>query len=242
MLKFYFYQKNFKMTNIKVIAFDADDTLWVNEPYFREAEEKFCALLEDYLPLHSVAAELFKIEIRNLPLYGYGIKGFMLSMIETILEVTEGTASLAMISKAIEFGKEQLNKPIELLNGVETVLAALKDNYRLVVATKGDLLDQERKLQKSGLEKYFHHIEIMSDKQEKDYLKLLKHLDCKPEDFLMIGNSLKSDILPVLQIGGHAVHVPYHTTWAHEVIENNVAHENFSAINSIDEILTILKK
>ena len=230
------------MTNIKVIAFDADDTLWVNEPYFREAEEKFCALLEDYLPLHSVAAELFKIEIRNLPLYGYGIKGFMLSMIETILEVTEGTASLSMISKAIEFGKEQLNKPIELLDGVETVLAALKGNYRLVVATKGDLLDQERKLQKSGLEKYFHHIEIMSDKQEKDYLKLLKHLDCKPEDFLMIGNSLKSDVLPVLQIGGHAVHVPYHTTWAHEVVENNVSHDNFSAITSIDEVLKILKK
>ncbi|WP_316771623.1 HAD family hydrolase [Pedobacter frigiditerrae] len=230
------------MNNIKVIAFDADDTLWVNEPYFREAEDKFCALLEDYLPLHSVAAELFKIEIRNLPLYGYGIKGFMLSMIETILEVTEGTASLEMISKAIEFGKEQLNKPIELLEGVETVLEALKGEYRLVVATKGDLLDQERKLQKSGLEKYFHHIEIMSDKQEKDYLKLLKHLDCKPEDFLMIGNSLKSDVLPVLQIGGNAVHVPYHTTWAHEVVENNVAHENFSAITSIDEILNILKK
>ncbi|RZK56900.1 MAG: HAD family hydrolase [Pedobacter sp.] len=230
------------MTNIKVIAFDADDTLWVNEPYFREAEDKFCALLEDYLPLHSVAAELFKIEIRNLPLYGYGIKGFMLSMIETILEVTEGTASLEMISKAIEFGKEQLNKPIELLDGVETVLEALKGDYRLVVATKGDLLDQERKLQKSGLEKYFHHIEIMSDKQEKDYLKLLKHLDCKPEDFLMIGNSLKSDVLPVLEIGGNAVHVPYHTTWAHEVVENNVAHENFYTITSIDEILNILKK
>jgi putative hydrolase of the HAD superfamily len=230
------------MTNIKVIAFDADDTLWVNEPYFREAEDKFCALLEDYLPLHSVAGELFKIEIRNLPLYGYGIKGFMLSMIETILEVTQGTASLEMISKAIEFGKEQLNKPIELLDGVEKVLKALKGKYRLVVATKGDLLDQERKLQKSGLSDYFHHIEIMSDKQEKDYLKLLKHLDCKPEDFLMIGNSLKSDVLPVLQIGAKAVHVPYHTTWAHEVVENNVAHENFSAITSIDQILDLLQK
>jgi putative hydrolase of the HAD superfamily len=230
------------MTNIKVIAFDADDTLWVNEPYFREAEEKFCALLEDYLPLHSVANELFKIEIRNLPLYGYGIKGFMLSMIETILEVTEGTASLEMINKAIEYGKEQLNKPIELLDGVQEVLSKLKGEYKLVVATKGDLLDQERKLQKSGLEPYFHHIEIMSDKQEKDYLKLLKHLDCKPADFLMIGNSLKSDILPVLNLGGHAVHVPYHTTWAHEVIENKVEHENFYSINSIEDILPLLKK
>jgi putative hydrolase of the HAD superfamily len=230
------------MTNIKVIAFDADDTLWVNEPYFREAEEKFCALLEDYLPLHSVANELFKIEIRNLPLYGYGIKGFMLSMIETILEVTEGTASMEMISKAIAYGKEQLNKPIELLDGVEEVLLALKGQYRLVVATKGDLLDQERKLKKSNLETYFHHIEIMSEKEEKDYIKLLKHLDCKPEEFLMIGNSLKSDVLPVLSIGGAAVHIPFHTTWAHEVVANNVEHENFCAISSISEILSLLKK
>lgn len=230
------------MTNIKVIAFDADDTLWVNEPYFREAEDKFCALLEDYLPLHSVANELFKTEIRNLPLYGYGIKGFMLSMIETILDVTEGTASLEMINKALEFGKEQLNKPIELLDGIETVLETLKGDYRLVVATKGDLLDQERKLQKSGLENYFHHIEIMSEKHEKDYLKLLKHLDCKPENFLMIGNSLKSDVLPVLQIGGHAVHVPFHTTWAHEVVEHNVAHDNFKTVENITNILTFLKK
>lgn len=228
------------MENIKVIAFDADDTLWVNEPYFREAEEKFCKLLEDYLPLHSVANELLKIEIRNLPLYGYGIKGFMLSMIETILEVTEGTANLEMIAKAIEFGKEQLNKPIELLEGIEHVLATLKPNYRLVVATKGDLLDQERKLKKSGLENYFHHIEIMSEKEEKDYLKLLKHLDCRPEQFLMIGNSLKSDVLPVLQIGGHAIHIPYHTTWAHEVVEHNVVHDNFKSAASLNEILPFL--
>jgi putative hydrolase of the HAD superfamily len=227
------------MKDIKVIAFDADDTLWVNEPYFREAEEKFCKLLEDYLPLHSVAAELFKIEIRNLPLYGYGIKGFMLSMIETILEVTEGTASLEMIGKAIEFGKEQLNKPIELLDGIEHVLSYLKPNYRLVVATKGDLLDQERKLKKSGLESYFHHIEIMSEKEDKDYLKLLKHLDCKPENFLMVGNSLKSDVLPVLQIGAHAIHIPYHTTWAHEVVEHHVEHERFTSVETLPHILPL---
>lgn len=230
------------MNNIKVIAFDADDTLWVNEPYFREAEDKFCALLEDYLPLHSTANALFKTEIANLPLYGYGIKGFMLSMVETILEVTQGTASLEMIAKAIEFGKEQLNKPVELLDGVEEVLAALKGDYHLVVATKGDLLDQERKLKKSGLESYFHHIEIMSEKHEKDYLKLLKHLDCKPENFLMIGNSLKSDVLPVLTIGGSAIHIPFHTTWAHEVIEHNVVHDNFKSAQTLAEIMTILQK
>lgn len=230
------------MKNIKVIAFDADDTLWVNEPYFREAEEKFCALLEDYLPMHSVNNELFKTEIKNLPLYGYGVKGFMLSMIETILIVTEGTANIQLIDKAIQYGKELLDKQIELLDGVETVLSSLQNNYRLVVATKGDLLDQERKLQKSGLEKYFHHIEIMSDKQQKDYHKLLKHLDCAPENFMMIGNSLKSDVLPVLELGGHAVHVPFHTTWAHEVIEHGVEHENFSSVESIDQILDFLKR
>lgn len=229
------------MKHIKVIAFDADDTLWVNEPYFREAEDKFCALLQDYLPLHSTAAELFKVEIRNLPLYGYGIKGFMLSMVETIATVTENTASIEMVNKAIEFGKELLSKPVELLDGVEEVLQSLKGQYRLVVATKGDLLDQERKLQKSGLEKYFHHIEIMSDKKEKDYLKLLKHLDCQPSDFLMIGNSIKSDVLPVLQLGGHAVHVPYHITWEHETVENNVEHDNFTAAETITDILSLLK-
>ena len=154
------------MTNIKVIAFDADDTLWVNEPYFREAEDKFCALLEDYLPLHSTANALFKTEVANLPLYGYGIKGFMLSMIETILTVTEGTAPLSMVEKAIEIGKEMLDKPIELLAGVEDVLQQLQPHYQLVIATKGDLLDQERKLEKSGLASYFHHVEIMSEKKK----------------------------------------------------------------------------
>ena len=231
-----------EMNNIKVIAFDADDTLWVNEPYFREAEEKFCALLEDYLPFHSINNELFKTEIKNLPLYGYGVKGFMLSMIETILTVTEGTANIETINKAIQYGKELLDKQIELLDGVETVLESLKGNYRLVVATKGDLLDQERKLQKSGLEKYFHHIEIMSDKQEKDYRKLLKHLDCQPDNFLMIGNSLKSDILPVLQLGAYAIHVPFHTTWAHEMIEHKVEHDQFASVEKIEEILSLLKK
>jgi putative hydrolase of the HAD superfamily len=226
--------------DIKVIAFDADDTLWVNEPYFKEIEEKFCDLLEDYLPRHTLVKELFKTEIDNLALYGYGVKGFMLSMIETALRVTSNTLSLEVIEKAIGFGKELLQKPIELLDGVEEVLKTLKGKYRLVVATKGDLLDQERKLKKSGLEHYFHHIEIMSDKQEADYQKLIKHLDIKPSQFLMLGNSLKSDILPVLAIGGHGIHIPYHTTWAHETVEHNVEHDNFRHVIQMKEILEIL--
>ncbi len=222
---------------IKVVAFDADDTLWVNEPYFKEIEEKFYDLLEDYLPRHTLAKELFKTEIQNLSLYGYGVKGFMLSMIETSLRVTNNTLNIEVIEKALQFGKELLEKPIELLDEVEDVLKALKNKYRLVVATKGDLLDQERKLKKSGLEHYFHHIEIMSDKQEADYLKLIKHLDIKPEEFLMLGNSLKSDVLPVLAIGGHGIHIPYHTTWAHETVEHKVEHVNFKQVHSMKEIL-----
>jgi putative hydrolase of the HAD superfamily len=147
---------------------------------------------------------------------------------------------IAVIEKAIEYGKELLAKPIELLDGIEEVLKKLKPDYRLVVATKGDLLDQERKLKKSGLEHYFHHIEIMSDKKEKDYLKLIKHLDIQPAEFLMIGNSLKSDILPVLEIGGHAIHVPYHTTWAHEKIEGTIEHPNFNQVESIHEVLSLI--
>ena len=228
------------MNPIQVIAFDADDTLWVNEPFFQETERKLCALLEDYLPHHTVSQELFKTQIQNLPLYGYGVKSFILSMIETSLEVSEKTISLEVIEKIIALGKEMLQKPIELLDGVEEVLQTLHGRYRLVVATKGDLLDQERKLIKSGLAHYFHHIEIMSDKRESDYQKLLKHLDIVPEEFLMIGNSLKSDVLPVLAIGGHGFHIPYHTTWAYEHIEHKIEHPHFQSFSSLREILNLL--
>ncbi len=226
--------------SFKVIAFDADDTLWVNEPYFQETERKFCALLEDYLPHHTVSQELFKTEMQNLSLYGYGIKGFMLSMIETAMRISDSTVSMKVVEKAIQYGKELLEKPIELLDGVEEVLQTLQGRYRLVVATKGDLLDQERKLKKSGLERYFHHIEIMSDKQETDYLKLIRHLDIKPSEFLMLGNSIKSDIKPVLSIGGHGIHIPFHTTWAHEKADHEVQHNNFRQVNSVKEILPFL--
>ncbi|OZI07861.1 HAD family hydrolase [Siphonobacter sp. BAB-5385] len=226
--------------SLKVIAFDADDTLWVNEPYFQETERKFCALLEDFLPHHTVSQELFKTEIANLAIYGYGVKGFMLAMIETALTVTDYNVRPEVIAKAIEYGKELLQKPIELLDGVQQTLSLLKDSYRLVVATKGDLLDQERKLKKSGLEHFFHHIEIMSDKKEADYLKLIKHLDIKPEEFMMIGNSIKSDVLPVLNIGGQAIHVPYHTTWLHEQIEHKLEHPNFRTAKHLNECLACI--
>jgi len=222
---------------IQVIAFDADDTLWVNEPYFQETEQLFCQLLEDYLPQHTVSRELLQTEIQNMPLYGYGIKAFVLSMVETAIRISDGTIGAEVIEKIIGYGKAMLQKPLELLDGVEEVLAALKGHYKLIVATKGDLLDQERKLKASGLEHYFHHIEIMSDKGEADFLKLIRHLDIAPGSFMMIGNSLKSDILPVLNIGGHGIHVPYHTTWAHEKIEVNIEHEQFRQAESLRDVL-----
>lgn len=226
--------------SLKVIAFDADDTLFVNETYFLETEEKFCELMSDYLSHQGIAQELFRIEIKNLSIYGYGIKAYILSMIEAAMTISNNTISVEVIEKIVEYGKELLEKPIVLLDGVEETLEALYGKYKLVVATKGDLLDQRRKLHNSGLGKYFHHIEVMSDKQEQDYLDLIKRLEVQPSEFYMIGNSLKSDVLPVLAIGGHAAHVPFHTTWAHEKIDHEVKHENFSAFENIAEILNLL--
>jgi putative hydrolase of the HAD superfamily len=226
--------------NLKVIAFDADDTLFVNEPYFQETEQKFCALMSDYLSEQGLSQELFKTEVDNLHLYGYGIKGYTLSMIEAAMKISNNTLSVEAIEKIIVFGKELLQRPIELLDGVEETLKSLHGNYKLVVATKGDLKDQRRKLHDSGLGAYFHHIEVMSDKQEKDYSDLLNRLEIKPKEFFMIGNSLKSDVLPVLGIGGYAVHVPYHTTWEHEKINHKVEHPNFRTLEKISDVLEIL--
>lgn len=197
-------------------------------------------MLSEYSSQHTLETELLKTEIENLALYGYGIKGFMLSMIETALRVTNNAISIDVVEKIIALGKQMLDNPIELLDGVEDVLLALKDKYRLVVATKGDLLDQERKLKKSGISHYFHHIEIMSEKDDANYLKLIKHLDMQPDELLMVGNSLKSDILPVLNVGGYGVHVPYHITWAHEHIEHSIDNERFKSVEGIRDILGFL--
>ena len=229
------------MNKIKVIAFDADDTLWVNEPYFRESELEFCNLLKNGMGIDEVTEELFATEIGNIPLYGYGTKAFVLSMIETGLKISKGKMNAKTIEAILQIGKNQINKPIELIDGVVEVLENLQNKYRLIVATKGDLLDQERKLKKSGLLKYFHHIEVMSDKKEEDYQKLIQHLDIHPEQFLMIGNSLKSDILPVINLGGEAIHVPFHTTWEHELIEDNDLEKiNVKELECIVELLELV--
>ena len=228
------------MKNIKVIAFDADDTLWVNEPYFRAAEREFHDLLIDFLPADSDTNAILNTQIKNLPLYGYGIKGFTLSMIETAIELSNKTIPLSVIVRIMNIGKEMLEAPVDLIDGVEDVLKVLQGKYRLVLATKGDLLDQERKLEKSGLANYFHHIEIMSEKKLPNYKKLIQHLDIPPNEFLMIGNSLKSDVLPVLKIGGHAFHVPFHTTWAYEQVETRIEDERFQVLENVEEILKFL--
>lgn len=225
------------MSSVKVIAFDADDTLWDNEAFFQETESRFCDLLENYLPRHTVARELLSTEVQNIQLYGYGIKAFMLSMIEAAIRITNGTINGNEIATIIGYGKEMLEKPVTVLDGVEQVLSTLRDKYRLVMATKGDLLDQERKLKKSGLQSYFHHIEIMSEKKEEDYLKLIRRLDIEPHEFVMIGNSVKSDVLPVLAVGGHGIHVPYHTTWALERVDGKVDHVNFRQLDKLIQIL-----
>jgi len=227
---------------LKVIAFDADDTLFINEPYFEEAERKFCMLMQDYLTHQGISQALFTTQINNLPLYGYGIKGYILSMIEVAISISNGTISVDFIKKITEIGKELIEKPIELLDGVETALQALHGHYKLVVATKGDLKDQQRKLNLSGLGIYFHHIEVMSDKEEINYKNLIKRLEVDPSEFMMIGNSLKSDVLPVLGIGGYAIHIPFHTTWAYEKIDYAINHKNFNSFDTISEVVPFLLK
>lgn len=224
----------------KIIAFDADDTLWHNEPYFDEAQAKFCELFADYASKQEILQLILSHQVKNLPLYGFGIKAFTLSMIDSALELTNDQISGHGIKKITDIGRDLLQKPVELLPEVEEVLKQLKGKYKLVVATKGDLKDQHRKLHDSGIGHYFHHIEVMSDKKELDYEKMLLRLDIKPQDFIMIGNSLKSDVLPVLNIGGHGYHIAYHTTWEYEKIDFEIQHNNFKSLEKITEVLPIL--
>lgn len=225
---------------IKVIAFDADDTLWVNEPYFQEIEKQYTQLLKSYGNSEEISAALFKTEMKNLKTLGYGAKAFTISMIETALEVSNQKIAADDIRQIVDLGKSLLEIPIELLPKVKETLEVLKEKgkYKLVVATKGDLLDQENKLERSGLAPYFDHIEVMSDKTEKEYLRLLNILQIKPSEFLMIGNSLKSDIQPVLALGGYGVHIPFEVMWQHEVVDA-FTHKNLKQVKGFDELLML---
>ncbi len=231
---------------VRYIAFDADDTLWVNEPYFRIAEEKYSALLARFAPREEIVPALYEVEMKNLAPYGYGAKAFTLSLMETAIKLSNASPAVPLtpdeMGKIIEIGTSLISIPMEILPGVEELLKELSGSgkYTLVVATKGDLLDQQRKLERSGLAGYFHHIEVMSDKNEDAYSSLLGRLGCRVEEFLMIGNSMKSDILPVLEIGGNAVYIPFYSTWEHEKVEGEVSHPNLHECSSCKDLTGII--
>jgi putative hydrolase of the HAD superfamily len=229
------------LDRIKILGFDADDTLWENEPYYRDTEKKFCDILKEYAPADEINEKLYSVEMGNMELYGYGTKAFVLSLIETAIIVSGGRVSAKEIESIITLGKFQIGMKISLLPGVTRVLGTLAEHYRLIVATKGDLLDQERKLKNSGISGYFHHIEIMTDKKEANYRKLLNHLDIAADEFLMIGNSLKSDVWPVVNLGGYAVHVPFHITWVHEELPHHtMSDKHYFRVETLSELIPLL--
>ena len=197
------------------IGFDADDTLWHNERLFSITQEKFRRILKEHAP-DLVDRQLLDTEKKNLQVFGYGIKGFVLSMIETSIQLTKGEISGNEIEQIMDFGREMLTTPIQLLEHVEDTLQQLQNKYILLLITKGDLIDQETKIARSGLSDYFNSIEIISEKNVPAYQKILDKHQIQPERFLMVGNSIRSDILPILEMGGTAVYVPYEIDWAHE--------------------------
>jgi putative hydrolase of the HAD superfamily len=200
---------------LEIIAFDADDTLWHNERLYSGAQAKLASLLSGY-DVKDVEEELYARELSNIPIYGYGIKSFTLSMIELSIELTKGDIKAADIAKIIDIAKGMLTAEVDLFEHTESTVKDLAQGHDLMVITKGDLLDQESKLRRSGIDKYFGCVEIVSEKSKVVYESILHKYKIEPEEFLMVGNSLRSDVAPVVQIGGHAVYVPYHLTWAHE--------------------------
>ncbi|MFL1683940.1 HAD family hydrolase [Coprobacter secundus] len=226
---------------INTILFDADDTLWENEIFFRQTEQEFCLLLEKFGSKEVILKTLLKSEIGTLPIYGFGIKGFMLSMIDTALQLGGENLKSNIISRIMELGKEQLRRPVKVYEGVEDVLNSLQYSYRLILATKGDPTDQKRKIEASGLKPYFSHIEIMPDKTTRNYEELLKNIDCCPNEIIMVGNSVKSDILPILQLGGRGIYIPCHTTWIHETAECPQESPYFKQIQNFTQIPEILQ-
>jgi putative hydrolase of the HAD superfamily len=225
-----------------IIAFDADDTLWHNEPLFSTAQQKFKALLATYHSEEWISQKLYETEVRNLAHFGYGVKGFTLSMIETAVELTEGRISGTEIQQVIGFAKEMVRAPVILLDGVLDVISHLVADHRLMIITKGDLFDQESKIARSGLAEYFEKVEIASEKDNRTYDTIVKKHEIDPRSFIMVGNSVRSDILPVLEIGGQAVHIPYETTWAHERIIGHSKEKDYVELRSIRQLPELIKE
>ena len=225
-----------------LIAFDADDTLWPNQPHFDHVENQLFNILARCGDAASIGARLYEVQRRNMQLFGYGAKSLMLAMIETAIQLTDGAVTGAEIQQLLDLGKRLLDFPIEPLPGVVTVLTALKQRGQpLMVLTKGDLFDQESKLARSGLGDFFDYVEIVSEKDAATYRRVLARRGLAPADFLMIGNSLKSDVLPVLQVGGQAIHVPYHTTWHHEEVPaEQLVGLDFRRVEALADVLAYL--
>lgn len=219
---------------IDIIAFDADDTLWHNETLFSVTQSRFYQLLSPYHDKSYIQGKLYETESRNLEIFGYGIKGFALSMVETAIELTEGRIKGSEIQVLLDAAKEMLSAPVEPLPHVEDVLEKLAKRFPLMVITKGDLFDQESKIARSGLAHYFENVEIVSEKNPEIYGKVLRKYEIVPDRFMMVGNSLKSDILPITALGGTAVHIPYHLTWQHEQVPAQAAQDvNYYELSTV---------
>ncbi len=225
------------LENLEVIAFDCDDTLWLSESFFVLTQQRFDALLSPWCDADQTAERLIQRERENLAYFGYGVKGFALSMIETAIDASEGAIPSAAIAEIIEWAREMMAHPVELLPGVIETLDALEDRYRLVAITKGDLFHQESKVAASGLADRFEAVHIVSEKDSVTYAGIMTGLSVAPERFLMVGNSTKSDIEPVLAIGGKAVHVPHDVTWALEHADEAL---DVPVLSRLDELLGLL--
>ena len=223
---------------IKVIGFDADDTLWENEDLFFEAQNEIKNILKQNSK--NFDKELLKTEKSNLDIYGYGIKGFILSIIETYVKNSHEELKIESINQIIKIGKKMLSAPVNLIEDVERILRILSKKYELILITKGDLIDQERKIKKSKLEKYFKHKKIVSKKNKQTYRNILDNLKIEPQNFLMVGNSFKSDVFPVLEIGGNGIHIPYKILWEHENIQTNEYSKRYIKLNKISDLTSLI--
>ncbi len=223
------------------IAFDADDTLWHCESLFQETQTQLAQILRRYADIKTVDAQLARTERRNIKHFGYGVKGFTLSMVETAIQLSNRAICADDIHTIIMLGKAMLEAPVELLRGARKTLDMLKDTHRLLLVTKGDLLDQSNKIDQSGLAHYFDHTEIVAEKDADTYRYICERRKIDPTRFMMIGNSVVSDVIPVLEIGGFAVHIPYHVTAAMERHDEDIHHDNFFAIDSLEGIPQIIK-
>jgi putative hydrolase of the HAD superfamily len=225
---------------VEVIGLDGDDTLWHSESLFAVTQERFAELLAPYVEAHEVETELLEAERRNLALFGYGVKGFTLSMIETAVAVSDDRISASEVATILGWGKAMLSHPVELLDGVEDTVHALATDHRLVLVTKGDLFHQESKVAASGLADRFEHIAIVAEKDAPTYRRVTAQLGIDPADFLMVGNSVRSDVAPVLELGGRAVHVPYHVTWALETAAEPEAHDGYWQLDDLRQLPGLL--